>query len=86
MQRYIHSLIIHQFSLALYIDCDDVFNRGIHESGVQLTKPQYNQSAVKLYCDIDNEEERGWTVIQQRRNGEYIYSVSKRHISLVLIW
>ncbi|KAF6033596.1 hypothetical protein EB796_008095 [Bugula neritina] len=51
-------------------DCDDVYKRELRSSGVQLIKPGPAHSAVEVYCDIDIESGRGWSVLQQRHSGE----------------
>ena len=79
---YHYSLILFTCIPLLFIDCDDIYNRGILASGVQLIKPSPNKSSLSVYCVMqkpqeiegDNSEDgieagRGWTVIQQRTTG-----------------
>jgi len=59
-----------------WADCDDVYRRGIRSSGVQLIKPGPAHSAVEVYCDIDIESGRGWSVLQQRHSGYHGYHMT----------
>ncbi|TRY68201.1 hypothetical protein DNTS_025757 [Danionella cerebrum] len=49
-------------------DCQDIANKGGKVSGLYYVKPARAAEAFLVYCEIDSQE-RGWTVLQRRRDG-----------------
>ncbi|KAJ3615329.1 hypothetical protein NHX12_018897 [Muraenolepis orangiensis] len=50
------------------LDCQDISNKGATVSGLYYVKPVMATDPFLVYCEIDNEG-RGFTVLQRRRNG-----------------
>ncbi|XP_066516687.1 microfibril-associated glycoprotein 4-like [Hoplias malabaricus] len=51
-------------------DCEDVYNNVSEKSGVYTIYPGAPDTAVKVYCDMGCDNDRGkWTVIQRRTDG-----------------
>ena len=54
--------------LRYYKDCDDAYSNGHKDSTVYLIQPD-QQPPFEVYCEMDTEGKRGWTVIQRRQQG-----------------
>ena len=54
--------------LGNYYDCSDAYRRGIRISSLVEIKPG-TLPAYRVFCRMDPNERRGWTVIQRRQDG-----------------
>ncbi|XP_066516964.1 microfibril-associated glycoprotein 4-like [Hoplias malabaricus] len=65
-------LVVHAAPLTVFKpqDCEEVYNNVSVKTGVYTIYPGAPDTAVKVYCDMGCDDDRGkWTVIQRRTDG-----------------